>query len=89
MGIWAFLFWTVPCKVGANSLNITMNSRLACSSSEASKFKKLCRRTINSHDRALKELKEELHAYLPDKKKSSYKKTLQDVAEDSHHRLGQ
>ena len=39
---------------------------------EASKFKFLCRRAKNSHCKALKDLKAELIAYLPKKKKPTY-----------------
>ena len=64
-----------------SSLDITINSRLACWPSKASKFKKLCRRTINSHDRAFKELKDELHMYLP-AKKGAGKKALKATGEE-------
>ena len=77
-------------RVHINSLDTTMSSRLACWQSKASKFKKLCRRTINSHDRALKELKQELHMYLPAKKKGAGKQSLKALGEeDSLRNLGQ
>ena len=42
--------------------------------SEATKFKALCRRTIRSHEKAILELKQELHQFLPPKKKCPTKK---------------
>ena len=86
-----FLYSTDSCKMCISSPDITISSGLLIndSSSKASKFKKLCRRTTNSHDHALKELKEELHMYLPEKKRGCGKNSSKGVElEDSHHKLG-
>ena len=38
---------------------------------EATKFKALCRRTVRAHEKALQELKGELHTFLPPKRKAT------------------
>ena len=48
---------------------------------EATKFKSLCRRTTKSHEKAITELKQELHMYLPPKKKGGAKKKTKNESE--------